>query len=1093
MSERLSRNRFHVVLFLLACFMTFAVLAASVATRVNGATLDSSIIENRNYRYYWATVDNSYIITLDDGGYMTFVVNSDGSGYTVDYYDKLFNHLSTKKISAELDVFGSFYSDSNGYYVLSGQYNLDESATVECYRLTKYDKSWNRKGSCGLYDCNTWKPFEAGSASITSTGNYLVIRTCHEMYASDKDGLHHQANVTMIVNTSTMTILDSVHIVAGFYRGYVSHSFNQYVKLDGNHIVGADHGDCYPRSMCIVYYKGDMTSGSILGSGITSYEPIKLCGTYDDLHNYTGATLGGFEISSSSYILVGSSIDQSDTSTKKKNIYVSVTNKSSGTATLKWLTSDAETNGDYSNPYIVKISNTNFVVIWSRGTTVYYAFIDGSGNLQGSVMTATGKLSDCQPVLSGNKIVWFNNNTIPDFFYIDTTDKSFHQLYQLTLGSTTNGKASVAKTRAEAGEQVKVIYTPDDGYVLDAIKLNGTAITGDTIDMPAKNSTVAVSFKLREYDIEAGTIKNGALAVSKRKAHVDEVIEVEAIPAEGYELDSITVNDEPLTGNTFKMPKKDVKLMATFKPIDYTVTVSDTVNGTASVDKSIANIGNKITVEYTPAKCYQLESIKVNGKVIDDNTFTMPAADVTVDVTFKEKPHTIVPVDGKEPKCTEDGYEPYYKCTECGKLFSDAEGKKVISAPVAIKKLGHDLKLVKELAPTKESAGHWAYYECQRCHLLFKDKDGKTATTLEAETIPQMKHDLTLVPAKAATCTLDGNKSYYECQDPDCGCGECFSDAYGLNKIDKSTIVVKATGHDLKNVAAVPPTCTADGTKEHWKCSKCGALFEDKDGKKPITSEDTVDPALGHDIDHLEHHDEIPATRDNDGVKEYYVCTRCGKKFTDSTCKTEMSDKDLVIPAIGAAKPGEIADDGDFRYQVTYAATNGTGTVTLVGLVNETENVSIPATAVIKETTYIVNRIGYKAFCNDKNIKSLYVNANITAIDNYAFYGCSSLVMVSGGCNLRTIGSYAFAGCPKLSSFKLSSKVLAKIGTYCFKSDSKLKTIYIKSTTKLTKKGVKKSLKGSKVKTVKVKKSKVRKYRKFFTKKNAGKRVKVKK
>ena len=67
------------------------------------------------------------------------------------------------------------------------------------------------------------------------------------------------------------------------------------------------------------------------------------------------------------------------------------------------------------------------------------------------------------------------------------------------------------------------------------------------------------------------------------------------------------------------------------------------------------------------------------------------------------------------------------------------------------------------------------------------------------------------------------------------------------------------------------------------------------------------------------------------------------------------------------------------------------------------------------------------------------------------------------------------------------------IGAYSFKSDSKLKTIYIKYTTKLTKKSVKKSLKGSKVKTVKVKKSKVKKYKKFFTKKNCGRKVKVKK
>ena len=71
--------------------------------------------------------------------------------------------------------------------------------------------------------------------------------------------------------------------------------------------------------------------------------------------------------------------------------------------------------------------------------------------------------------------------------------------------------------------------------------------------------------------------------------------------------------------------------------------------------------------------------------------------------------------------------------------------------------------------------------------------------------------------------------------------------------------------------------------------------------------------------------------------------------------------------------------------------------------------------------------------------------------------------------------------------------MLSKIGTYAFTKDSKLKTLYIKNTTKLTKKGVKKSLKGSSVKKVKVKKSKVKKYKKYFTKKNCGRKVKVKK
>ncbi len=121
------------------------------------------------------------------------------------------------------------------------------------------------------------------------------------------------------------------------------------------------------------------------------------------------------------------------------------------------------------------------------------------------------------------------------------------------------------------------------------------------------------------------------------------------------------------------------------------------------------------------------------------------------------------------------------------------------------------------------------------------------------------------------------------------------------------------------------------------------------------------------------------------------------------------------------------------------------------------------------------------------------LGSNVVVIVNNAFFGCVNLTKVYGGARVKTIGANAFARCTKLSSFTITSKVLNKIGTYVFARDSKLKTISIKNTTKLTKKGVKKSLKSSKVKTVKVKKSKVSKYRKYFTKKNCGRKVKVKK
>lgn len=228
----------------------------------------------------------------------------------------------------------------------------------------------------------------------------------------------------------------------------------------------------------------------------------------------------------------------------------------------------------------------------------------------------------------------------------------------------------------------------------------------------------------------------------------------------------------------------------------------------------------------------------------------------------------------------------------------------------------------------------------------------------------------------------------------------------------------------------------------------------------------------------------------------YYFDSQATVKLNGTAATASIKDGQLRIayefPTLEGMNTGDTTTVDGNNYLITSSA-NGTGTVTLTGVSNQRAAVSIPATVVMNGYVYKVTRIGAKAFYGDKTIKTLSIGANVAIIDASAFYGCSNLTTVSGGKGLKTIGSSAFAKCSKLKSFSIASSVLSKIGTYAFNKDSKLKTISIKYTTKLTKSGVKKSLKGSKVKTVKVKKSKVKKYKKYFKKSNSGRSVKVKK
>lgn len=313
----------------------------------------------------------------------------------VEYYkagDSAYSLISSTVLPEELPIFGGFYSSGTAYYLVTGQNNPEESATVPVFRVTKYSTSWEKLGSAELKDCNTVNPFDAGSLRMDHEGKYLMIRTSHEMYQSS-DGYNHQANVTIQVDTDTMEITDSYTGIMNMNYGYVSHSFNQFIKVEHNKLVTIDHGDAHPRAIVLLKYKTDISAGSFKPSYNTPCEGItalSLAGATGV--NATGASVDGFELSSASYLVAVNSVVQDDTSQSRttRNIFVSVVDKTSSAVNTQWLTNYAEGDGTTSTPQMVKLSDNRFMVLWSRSGVVYYCQIDGNGNVSGEIHSMEG-------------------------------------------------------------------------------------------------------------------------------------------------------------------------------------------------------------------------------------------------------------------------------------------------------------------------------------------------------------------------------------------------------------------------------------------------------------------------------------------------------------------------------------------------------------------------------------------------------------------------------------------------------------------------------------------------------------------------------
>lgn len=98
-------------------------------------------------------------------------------------------------------------------------------------------------------------------------------------------------------------------------------------------------------------------------------------------------------------------------------------------------------------------------------------------------------------------------------------------------------------------------------------------------------------------------------------------------------------------------------------------------------------------------------------------------------------------------------------------------------------------------------------------------------------------------PASSVTCGDNGNIEFWYCPD----CQKCFSDAAGENEISYENTIVPVTGdHTLTYYKAVAATCTEQGIREYWYCSGCGKYYSNEQCTAELGENDLYTPTLDH-------------------------------------------------------------------------------------------------------------------------------------------------------------------------------------------------------------------------------------------------------
>lgn len=401
---------------------------------------------------------------------------------------------------------------------------------------------------------------------------------------------------------------------------------------------------------------------------------------------------------------------------------------------------------------------------------------------------------------------------------------------------------------------------------------DGSVISGTTYEVSSDTTFYAI-WESKEYSIIVtdgkATIGAGS-EISKAAQGTTITLTANAAP-DGKVFDkwvvesgSTTLEDANSETTTFIMPDSEVSVKATYKiaPVT-TYSLTTQVNGghgTISASKTGLTEGSTETVIFTPDDGYEIDLVTVNGVATDvlSNILNVTMdADKTVIVTYKAIPHThTYDQEIQKPEtlksaadCTNDAV--YFKSCSCGEISTTE------TFTAAGTQLGHAWAS----DWSKDTDNHWK--ECSRCHEKKEEaahdygSDNICDTCGYDKTVPHT-HNLTLVPAKAPTCTEKGNTAYYTCD----GCDKWFEDATGASEItDKTSVILAATGHSVSD-------WKSDHT-DHWKeCTVvgCGVIIEDS--KAAHTAGEWI-------ID-------TPATATTSGSK-HKECTVCGYMMATET------------------------------------------------------------------------------------------------------------------------------------------------------------------------------------------------------------------
>ncbi len=278
-----------------------------------------------------------------------------------------------------------------------------------------------------------------------------------------------------------------------------------------------------------------------------------------------------------------------------------------------------------------------------------------------------GSITAINPTPQGNGIYTFEMPARDVTIEATFTKK----LYNIGIADGIEHGSISAPATAYYDDPVTVTVTPDKGYELDQLYYSYDAgggvhepeitIENGQFNMPNFDITIHATFKLKKYNVEVEEAidgDHGFVQAVPSTCSMGETVTLITSADTGYAITTLQATYEegttevnlPLTPAendtyTFVMPAADVHVHWIVSKVQYTITVNPSEHGTVTAPAT-AEYGQEVTLTVTPDAHYMLESLSVaytngNPVTVTDNKFSMPAANVVVNATFKPVTYNI--------------------------------------------------------------------------------------------------------------------------------------------------------------------------------------------------------------------------------------------------------------------------------------------------------------------------------------------------------------------------------------------------------------------------------------------------------------------